>query len=202
MKRACNDNGTQMPKRRKFQQSIKSMFLRSGPTFIEGPGIQPICRYCKRKFKAPQGLQAHRRMHERLGDYPVLQEIKTNVDSDSPPSASSHISLQPPNDKIPGKNIVKTELRASCKVPRLMTRRFTVAEKLRIIEKFKELENISATCRWVKHEYRRETFARKSLREMIEKESVLRSAKGTKYKSKTVRVRSGHFHRMDKKLAE
>ena len=142
MKRACNDDGTHIAQTPKVSAVHKSMFLRSGATFIERPGVQPICRYCKRKFKAPQGLEAHRRMHERLGDYPVLQDIQTNVVSDMPPSESLPLPPQALNDEIilgPTENIVKSELPASCKAPRLMTRRFTVAEKLRIVEKQRSL---------------------------------------------------------------
>ena len=83
-----------------------------------------------------------------------------------------------------------------------MTRNFTVAEKLRIVEKYKETGNISGTCRWVKKEFRRTTFARKTLREMIAREAAYRSASGTKIIKKTVRSRTGQFHKMDKKLAE
>ena len=82
-----------------------------------------------------------------------------------------------------------------------MTRRFTIAEKLRIIEKFKESGNASATCRWVKSEFNRQTFDRKSLRKMVSKEQILRKASGTKRARKTIRARTGQFHRMDKELA-
>ena len=66
-------DGAPKPKRQKLQQSIKSMFLRSGPKFVEGDGVQPICRYCNRKFRAPQGLVVHIHMHERAGDLPLQQ---------------------------------------------------------------------------------------------------------------------------------
>ena len=85
--------------------------------------------------------------------------------------------------------------------PKLMTRRFTVAEKIAILDKFHEINNISATCRWVRTEFKRSTFARKSLSDMIAREEVYRRSTGTKAKRKSVRSRSGTFHRMDKELA-
>ena len=82
-----------------------------------------------------------------------------------------------------------------------MSRRFTVAEKLVIIDKYEECENISATCRWVVKHFNRATFARKSLSQMLLKEEEYRKACGTKSLRKTVRGRSGLFHLMDKELA-
>ena len=63
-------------KRRKLQQSIRTMFRRSGPKFVEAVGVQLVCRYCNRKFKAPQGLASHIRMHERAGDFLCRHEEK------------------------------------------------------------------------------------------------------------------------------
>ena len=83
-----------------------------------------------------------------------------------------------------------------------MTRRFTVAEKLKIIEKYKETENASATCRQVIDEFRRRTFDRKSLRTMVANEMNLRGALGTKRVRKTVRARTGQFPKMDTELAK
>ena len=204
MKRSQIDIVVHKPKRQKFQQSIKSMFLRSEPKFVEGPGIQPICRYCKKKFRAPQGMAVHMRMHERAGDIPALDENRALV-SFIRPASPSYLSAPPPNDLVvqaPIKQVVKIVLPESIPVGGLMTRRFTVAEKLAIIDKYKETKEISSTCRWVKEHFRRSTFARKSLKEMIEKEEIYRSAIGVKKIKKTVRVRTGYFHKMDKKLAQ
>ena len=82
-----------------------------------------------------------------------------------------------------------------------MTRWFTVSEKLSIIDKYHELKNMSSTCRWVQRNFNRETFARKSLTKMIARENVYRETNGTKTLRKTVRARSGLYHRMDKELA-
>ena len=62
----------------------------------------------------------------------------------------------------------------------IMTRRFTVADKLRIIEKHKELKNISATTRWVRDTYNRRTFVRSAHSKMLLKEDVYRNSIGTK----------------------
>ena len=45
-----------------------------------------------------------------------------------------------------------------------MTRRFNIVEKLKIIDKYNDSLNISDTCRWVRAEFNRSTFDRKSLR--------------------------------------
>ena len=82
-----------------------------------------------------------------------------------------------------------------------MTRRFSVVEKIMIIDKYKETNNISETCRWVRKKFNRNTFARKSLSAMVANEKIYRSASGTKKIRKTVRPRTGEFHRMDKELA-
>ena len=87
------------------------------------------------------------------------------------------------------------------KTPLQMTRRFSIAEKLTIIEKSKVLGNISATCRWVRNEFNRPTFARKSLSDMVSKEEVYRKAVGTKRVKKSVKAKSGWFPRKDKELA-
>ena len=63
-------------KRRKLQQSVKTMFQRTGPKFVETIGVQLVCRYCNRKFKAPQGLSAHIKLHERAGDFLCRHEEK------------------------------------------------------------------------------------------------------------------------------
>ena len=66
-------------KRPKLQQSLKSMFLRTEPQFVEAHGVQLMCRYCQRKFLAPQGLAAHIHMHERAGDYSLPLKRKKLV---------------------------------------------------------------------------------------------------------------------------
>ena len=205
MKRSQIDDVVHKPKRKKFQQSIKSMFLRSEPKFVEGPGVQPICRYCRKKFRAPQGMAVHMRMHERAGDIPALDENRKALVSFIPPASPTYLFSPPPKELLvqaPIKQAVKIVLPKVSPVRGLMTRRFTVAEKLAIIDKYKETEEISSTCRWVKEHFRRNTFARKSLKEMIEKEAIYRSAIGVKKIKKTVRVRTGLFHKMDKKLAQ
>ena len=65
MKRKLNASERREPQ--KLQGSIRSMFVQSGPKFVETVGVQLTCRYCDRKFKAPQGLVAHIHMHERAG---------------------------------------------------------------------------------------------------------------------------------------
>ena len=154
MKRELVEDGEQQPKRQKIQQSIRSMLLRSGPSFVEAAGIQQVCGYCKRRFRAPQGMIIHLRMHERAGDYPILDKISRNSASDirSPSPRPSVERVQVPIEKDLE---IESEIRPpSATWSRKMTRNFNVDEKLRIIEKFKELENVSATCRWVKKEFR------------------------------------------------
>ena len=201
MKRALVEHGERQPKRRKIQQSIRSMFLRSGPVFVEAPGIQQVCGYCNRRFMAPQGMIIHLRMHERAGDFPIANENQRSRASDirSPSPSPSVERSHDPVERVPE---IEVPIPAPATVSRKMTRNFNIAEKLMIIDKFKELENVSATCRWVKNEFRRTTFARKTLREMIAREDAYRKSFGTRSKKKTVRVRAGQFHRMDKKLAE
>ena len=87
--------------------------------------------------------------------------------------------------------------------PFRMMRRFTIAEKLRIIEKYNEnASNVSATCRWVQSEFNRQNFDRKSLRMMVSREPIFPQATGTKRARKTVRGRTGYFQRMDRELAK
>ena len=70
-------NGVAVGKAKKprLQQNIRSMFLLTGPKFVDAVGLQPVCRYCNRKFKAPQGLAVHLHMHERAGDIPLANEL-------------------------------------------------------------------------------------------------------------------------------
>ena len=201
------NNGEPQRKRRKLQQSIWSMFHRSAPKFVEAVGVQLVCRYCNRKFRAPQGLSAHLHMHERAGDQVILHDKLQNLSLSRPASSQPVV-----NDEVKSSiesrvrsqavNVLNVEKPILSPTPGLMTRRFTVAEKLRIIDYFNESKNISATCRWVQREFQRNTFARKSLRSMISRESNLRNAIGTKKVRKTVRRRTGCFPRMDKALAK
>ena len=140
-------------KRPRLQKNIKSMFLQAGPKFVNAVGLQPVCGYCKRKFRAPQGLSVHLHMHERAGDLPLMQQ-KRQKEAKRPaqqnPVQSSAINpLQPTEANVPEKSIVKVVVkeRTSNPVKSSMTRRFTIAEKLQIIEKSKEGGTISENCR-------------------------------------------------------
>ena len=197
-------------KRPKLQQSIRSMFRRTGPKFVEAVGVQIVCKYCNRKLKAPQGLAAHIHMHERAGDAILCERQEEEIQSDMPaplsaPADEGKVNVDPvfavENDSVqPDSKSDRAEILSPSR--KLMTRRFTIAEKLRIIDKFKECDNVSITCRWVKAEFRRSTFDRKSLRTMVSRESIFRKSIGTKKIRKTVRVGTGSFHRMDKALAK
>ena len=82
------NNGDPRPRKRfKIQQSLRSMFLKSAPKFVEAVGIQPICLYCGAAFKAPQGLAVHLHMHERNGDSLMREKTQVPVPM-SPPSPS------------------------------------------------------------------------------------------------------------------
>ena len=50
------------------------MFTREGPKFVQIVGVQILCPYCHKKFKAPQGLVSHKHMHERAGH--VVSKLK------------------------------------------------------------------------------------------------------------------------------
>ena len=69
------------------------------------------------------------------------------------------------------------------------------------LDKYNKSLNISDTCRWVRAEFNRSTFDRKSLRKMVSREQIFRKAAGTRRIRKTVRSGTGYFHRMDKELA-
>ena len=163
-----------------------------------------------------EGLVAHRHMHERAGDV-ARSRIKQNfkvpsrlavqskpIDRLERPCAKPHrfapILERKNSQKInePSKKIAPPSPSTQHGV---MTRRFTIAEKLRIIDKFNETKNVSGTAHWVREEFNRSTFARKSLHQMLSREDVYRAASGTKRKRKTVRPRTGMFHRMEKELA-
>ena len=203
-------------KRPKVQQSLTNMFSRKGPKFVEVVGVQLLCPYCHRKFRAPQGLVAHKHMHERAGhvirkrrkvEYrapsakPFL--IKAALDKRGEP-VSNECASASPERKIQPKveNPVVMPALVDPVKRQLMTRRFSVAEKLRIIKKAKELNNISATCRWVQTEFHRSTFDRRSLKAMLEREDIYLKASGTKKIRKTVRDKTGMFPLMERELAK
>ena len=118
------------------------MFRRTGPKFVEAVGVQLICRYCSRKFKAPQGLSAHIHMHERAGDFLCQYGAKQEQPLHSL-ERSSHIEDEELDSSIqqsarlaksPPERILKLAEPASLPEQVVMTRRFTIAEKLRIID--------------------------------------------------------------------
>ena len=156
-----NSNEFRKSKRIKLQQNIKSMFLRSGPKFTEAVGLQRVCRYCSRKFEAPQGLAVHLHMHERAGDLPIMDkkekhasigEVRRSNALLQPRNPNQNLASRPSSvpqsnkanqavSKVLPKDLPLSSLKSS------MTRRFTIAEKLIIINKFKESKNVSQTCR-------------------------------------------------------
>ena len=153
----------------------------------------------------PEGLVAHKYMHERAGDtIPINRKrkigkpfiIRRPLGQNLRIKASAKaIEKNPfPLEKRPLEN--KSSEESHPKNPEIsvkmehMTRRFTIKEKLRIIDKFRELNNVSATTSWVQKEY---TFVRKSLTKMLAKENVYRAAVGTKKIRKTVRPKTGMF---------
>ena len=85
-------------KRPRLQQSIDSMFRKVGPKFVEAVGVQLICPYCERKFRAPQGLLAHKHMHERAGH--VIGRPR-KLSFKRPPSFAPRIRLPPPKEEVP-----------------------------------------------------------------------------------------------------
>ena len=142
----------------KRQRSIRSMFKKSGPKFVEAVGLQLQCRYCNRKFKAPQGLVSHIHMHERANDPILHDEQSPNIRLIQPAPAPANVKddvKQPASQPVianeiskPVKvniNSIKQESKPLAKWS--MTRRFTVAEKLRIIDKYYKNKNLWATCR-------------------------------------------------------
>ena len=220
-----NDIRAHKLKRPKLQQSLKFMLQHSGPKVIEAPAVQRMCRYCKRKFLAPQGLAVHLHMHERAGDVPLPlrhteKYLNNMIKEDNPTElASFRYSQQhkqrkplsviqpqsaPPQDVVVQAPVKKSVINERAVPPAKspMMRRFTVAEKLSIIEKFRQSNNISGTCRWVREQFGRSTFDRKSLKLMVSREKIFREAKGTKKIRKYVKPRTGSFYKMDKQLAK
>ena len=143
------------------------MFRSDCPKFVEAPGVQLVCPYCGHKFRAPQGLVSHKHMHERAGDKirpkekPYVFKFSSKPSKPGPPDIRERNSpaiakVCPPSKPLvegegtepedSANQIFPTDL-LSPNTMKLMTRRFSVAGKLEIIDKFKELNNISATCR-------------------------------------------------------
>ena len=113
-------------------------------------------------------------MHERAGDKipkpgkPRILKPVSVVPKTCPAKVPQLVTLPVPpvspvaaNDPIV-EGIPHDIARVPAVTNRCMTRRFTVHEKLRIIDKYKELKNVSATCRQVKEVFRRSTFRRRS----------------------------------------
>ena len=97
-------------------------------------------------------------MHERAGDRILkpgkVKRIGKKSIAIAPTDLSSQPAVPPPSYPPPVEkrnNLLMGVLPRQADVPNqtgsVMTRRFTVREKLRIIDKHKELQNISATCR-------------------------------------------------------
>ena len=117
-------------------------------------------------------------MHERAGDVilprnklKLKNSPKSNVGLSSlakvksPPKELGRVSFLIEKKELGKANdSSKQSALSSISTPNgQMTRRFTVAEKLRIIDKHKELKNISATTRWVRDTFTRRTFTRRAL---------------------------------------
>ena len=186
------------------------MLVNNGPKFTESVGLQPTCRYCGRMFKSAQGLSTHIYMHERAGDHLLHGSEQVPVRVVQQPAAALVPVIEPSgsasnvDEEQKSKGMIENHgISAVPARPFRMTRRFTITEKLKIIEKYKENDcNVSVTCRWVQSEFKRQTFDRKSLRTMVSREHIFRQATGTKRARKTVRERTGYFHRMDRELAK
>ena len=161
MKRNLQVENVRESKRVKLQQTLTSMFKVEGPKFVEACGVQLVCPYCQRKFKAPQGLVSHKHMHERAGDtiHPKPKRViqfKRQMTSPRQEAAIIKpriaITLPPRRMEKESKDVAKSietipQNRVAGKPVHLMSRRFTVAEKLEIIDEFKKSQNLSATCR-------------------------------------------------------
>ena len=133
-------------KRPKIQLSIFNMLRNSGPKLVETVGVQPTCRYCGRKFQAPQGLACHIQMHERHGDHLMLRKPSERAIDSSSPLPASRVEEPVKGFKEEVKVPVLVDNVVDNQEPRRrdqrsMTRRFNLGEKLRIIEKYKETEN-------------------------------------------------------------
>ena len=163
MKRDLQIGYVNKSKRVKLQQSITTMFKMEGPKFVEACGVQLVCPYCRRKFKAPQGLVAHKHMHERAGDSIHPKKVLSGKRQTSNPEKEVAvvdkriIPITPPRVSLPSvekgsKDVALSKETISestvvGKPVQFMSRRFTIVEKLEIIEKYKTLKNVSATCR-------------------------------------------------------
>ena len=164
-----NDNGDRKPGRNKVQRTLTSMFNQGGPKFVEVNGVQLVCPYCNHKFRAPQGLVNHKYIHERAGHtlYPRKKILfkfnnassEKKSDQQNPVDSSEQGSLpekreEQPEDEKNCRSIAaesdkenNTLVSEEARENNLMCRRFTIAEKLEILDEYKKSENISATCR-------------------------------------------------------
>ena len=132
-------------------------------------------------------------MYERAGDN-ILSKSKLNFNSfprecfKPPPAAridESPAAPPPPVRAIEKDNLlvgvggrkVLPKEGLSSSVRKVMTRRFSVSEKLRIIAQFKKTKNISSACRWVQAEFNRPTFSRKSFSVMMSNQGIEKSEK-------------------------
>ena len=114
------------------------------PIFVVVGG-QLRCRYCSKKFRSPQGLAAHIHMHQRVGDSLLPEGQKLQL-RDVPPAPSPAPAKEEVRSPVIIRNVSINE-ESMPAVKWLMTRRFTIVEKFRIIDKYKEDNNASATCR-------------------------------------------------------
>ena len=120
--------------------------LVSGPKFVEASGVQPVCRYCSRKFRSAQGLTTHIHMHERAGDLPVpfRKQQGPHLHARASPAVDEDVKsvFHPVAIRVesPIEQVVKRKIPVSSPPHVLMTRRFTVAEKLRILHHYQEEE--------------------------------------------------------------
>ena len=80
MKRNLEAKNDRQPRKPKVQRSLTSMFGIQGPKFVEAIGTLLICPYCRHKFRAPQGLIAHKHMYERAGDN-ILPKARLNFNN-------------------------------------------------------------------------------------------------------------------------
>ena len=158
MKRDLQIGYVNKSKRVKLQQSITTMCKMEGPKFVEACGVQLVCPYCRRKFKAPQGLVAHKHMHERAGDSIHPKKVFRgkpqilNPEKEVAVVDKRNIKVSPTVVEKARKDVVlsKDTIPQSAvvgKPAQFMSRRFTVVEKLEIIDKYKTLKNVSETCR-------------------------------------------------------
>ena len=115
--------------------------------FVEVSGVKLLCRYRHHKFPAPQGLVAHKYIHERAGDtaLPKVQVCSRRSRKHLYFKYMYHL-MNLEQHHCP--NMKKTKLRLFFKrntVPMPeRSQRSQLAEKLRVFDKHHELDNISA----------------------------------------------------------